>query len=420
MRSPGWRTIMTLCAIPLLAGCTLTKITATPYVIIGPPTPTATPTFEPLAFAPTELATATPMPLPDPLWQQQANLTLYQKDGHLCLLPNGGAPQYVAEAAGVSYATISSDGQLIATVHSAVQDGDTFLMKGASPFEIHIVGPSGQNDHLLLASKDLGVTAPASMSRAEVGTARLRLDDLEWAPGTHRIIFSADYASVTGDTYSLHILNADTGEHHILLDTGSGGTFLISPDGHSVAVITPGSIGMMNSDGSGWRRDVLPYKLNSGSGAPAFVRPTWAVDSSGLWVALPPPDPNSLEQVIQTWSIPADGSHVTQVSSVNGLRVAFATAGGAAVASPDGQYLAAVTTTADRMANEVRILRADGSGNTLIYTGVAVFDHWEADSRHFVFRVGLPLPTAWYRGEVGGSYQLLAAPAAPAQGCAPG
>lgn len=419
MRSPGRRKLLTLLTIPLLAGCSLTKITPTPYVIIGPPTPTTTPTFGALAAAPSEVATATPMPLPDPLWQQQANLTLYQKDGNLCLLPNGGAPQFVGKAAGISYAAISADGQIVATVHSGIQGGDTFLMKGLSPFEIHAVGPGGQNDHVLLDSKNLGVTAPASISRAEVDAGHTRLVDLEWVPGTHRIIFSTDYAE-TGNSYSLHLLNADTGEHHILLDTGSGGAFSISPDGRHVAVIAAERVGIMNSDGSGWRREVLPYKLNSGSSQPAFIRPTWSADSSLLQVALPPTDPNGLDQVIQTWSIPADGGHITQESSVNGLRIAFASAGGSAVSSPDGQYLAAVTTTADRMANEVRILRADGSENTLVYTGVAVFDHWEADSRHFVFRVGLPLPTAWYRGEVGGGFQLLATPDAPTVGCAPG
>lgn len=418
MRSPGWQKLMTLCAIPLLAGCSLTKITPTPYVIIGPPTPTITPTPVPIAVGPTEIATPTPMPLPDPLFQQQANLTLYQKDGGLCLMANGGAPIYLGDASQVSYAQASSDGQIVAAVHSSVHGNDTFLMKGISPFEIHAIDPSGDNDRVLLTSDDLGMVTPNSPGQSGAGPAAIKLDDLQWVPGTHRIIFSTEFAA-PGYTYALHILNADTGAHHILLDTGSGGLFSLSPDGRYLAVVTPQTIGMMNSDGSAWQREVMPYKLNSLGDQPSFVRPTWSADSSALHVGLPPSDPNSLEQTIQTWLIEPGGGHVSQVSSFNGPRIAFAQAGGAVVVSPDGKNLAAVATTADRLENEIRIMTADGSGDTLVYTGVAVFDHWEADSKHYVFRVGLPVPTAWYRGEVGGGYQVLAQPAAPDEGCAP-
>lgn len=63
----------------------------------------------------------------------------------------------------------------------------------------------------------------------------------DWVPDTHNLLFNTGFPSEMGVSYrdDLHMMDADTLEWRILRDAGEGGTFLISPKGSQVVMVTP-------------------------------------------------------------------------------------------------------------------------------------------------------------------------------------
>lgn len=398
--------------ILLLAGCA------------GPPSP-ATPTPSPptasaAAALPSLSPSATPFPTPTPtpnpmflqLWQQQRGQILFWSDGNLCLLTGSATPVYLADAQDVSFARLSPDGTLIAVIRSHNSGWSPGSYQGLAPFEISVIDSIGGEPRILLTSDQLNLT------RSEAGKdAPIAITQVEWVPGAHRLIFST-IETIQGYTYGLHSLDADTGGHHVILDTGHGGNFWLSPKGQRIALVTPDSIGLMNSDGTDWQPDVFVYPpIMTYSDSPGFVHPTWTDDSHGLYVAVPPRDPQGDDTTVRTWLIPADGKQPpVPMMTFDQLRINFF---GAAVVSPSGLYMAATTFTPGKEDAALRLLDMDGGRNRLVYPGFVVFEGWDADSQHFLFRTAKQ-PYDWYRGYVEGGYAHVTPPRPPAQGCHPG
>ena len=134
----------------------------------------------------------------------------------------------------------------------------------------------------------------------------------EWISGTHEIAFNT-HQVFQGPGFSvlddLHVVNTDSNEIITILPSGMGGAFVYSPDATQIAISTPNSISLVNSDGSN-RKDVLFYDLvNTDSEYRYYAHPVWDPSSEYLYVAIPPSDPLSEpRQETTLWYIPTDGS----------------------------------------------------------------------------------------------------------------
>jgi dipeptidyl aminopeptidase/acylaminoacyl peptidase len=137
------------------------------------------------------------------------------------------------------------------------------------------------------------------------------LNRFDWIPGTHVLAFNTRLRTEIGQVLNddLHAFNVDTGQHTALLPPGQGGEFTYAPDGGQVAIVTPGSISLIDADGAN-RREPLTYTpIATASEVQYYARPAWAADASALRVVIPPVDPFAQPSAdASVWHIATDGT----------------------------------------------------------------------------------------------------------------
>ena len=147
-----------------------------------------------------------------------------------------------------------------------------------------------------------------------LGVAPFRI---AWIPGTHILAFNTRQV-VEGPGLSIYndlrFVDVDRAELTTFLAPGSGGEFIISPDGRQIAIsgatTTPNAISLINVDGSNLRSNLVVYdSVLTYSEYAYYARPVWSAGSDSLLVTIPPVDSLIMPRHPTTiWYIPTDGS----------------------------------------------------------------------------------------------------------------
>ncbi len=282
---------------------------------------------------------------------------------------------------GVGNVKISDDGEIVAFTRG---DG-LWMVKSDGTDERHLVSA---DEFTAMESREAGF--------------EVALNRFDWVPGTHVLAFNTRLRTEIGLILNddLHLVNADTLERTDLLPPGEGGEFHYSPDGRQVAVVTRGTISLMNADGSNQREAFTYTPVSTHSEVAYYAEPVWAANSDSLRVAIPPADP-----IIQpspptsVWHILPNGTPARMWNIATGQMKP-------SVISPDLRYVAhlhyeqtdaasfpmsSLLITDLNDGETVTYYPQTGSGETTSpYPEATLIYGWSPDSQHLAFLANLP------------------------------
>jgi Tol biopolymer transport system component len=271
---------------------------ALPTENVGLATQPVTPMAETTVVPPTPMPTPTPIPAPTELRvafvkaTEHGNNVWLWKEGEVEAVP-------LTKDGGVGDVKISDDGEIVAFTR-----GDGLWM----------VMASGVNEGSPAEGRQLVSAEDFAAMEARDPELEVALNRFEWVPGTRILAFNTRLRMEIGLVLNddLHLVNADTLERTTLLPPGEGGEFTYSPDGSQMAIVTVGSISLVDADGSN-RREVLTYTpVAAHSEAPYYAQPVWAADSGSLRVVIPPVDSFAQPSAdASVWHIATDGRPAT-------------------------------------------------------------------------------------------------------------
>ncbi len=327
---------------------------------------------------------APPIPLASPTSSTapgQALQIAYTKNGDINLWTEGTGPARLTNFHDVVALKVSGDGTLIAFQR---QDPiDYYFM------ELWVVNTAGTPDpRLLVSHADLMEILPPDPAHYIHGAG---INAFTWQPQTHEVAYGT-VVLPEGAGYSprhdIRLVNADTLAKTTLFDAGQGGLFYYSPDGSHIALSNPGSISLVNSDGSDLHPQVLIFpRVITYSEYEYHAHPTWTKNSQFLLVAIPPHDPLAQpRQPTGLWRIPASGAPAELLRYIPAISFAWPNNG----FSPDSRQVAYVEEIGQPQENrrELRIGTLDGSNETAYAQGESLeFMGWLPDSRHFSYVV---------------------------------
>ncbi len=333
------------------------EVTATPAPIENTPLPELTdPTATP---APIGGVPETPVPL---------HVT-YLKDGNLWVWTEAGGARLVYDDPNTDLesAEISPTAEQIAYVRDGV---------------LWQVTTTGEHN--------VELTPPFNLASIHDAPG-VRVYRYGWLPASRTLLYNTSPPPSDGpgffvsDNLLALTLQSSGNVNEILLENGAGGMFYPSPDGSQIAVVRPGQIDVIASDGSNKRTVFTHSQILTYSEAPYYVQPVWSADSTRLFIALPPTaaleDPNPETEI---WQVSADGALQQRMGTV-----AFAALHAGAVVSPNTMqvaYLAPASGDASTKVLAFALLEDATIGDSLI-TDVIVEElgQWSPDGQHIIF-----------------------------------
>lgn len=344
----------------------------------GQPVPTAEPTLGEVATqAPTEPACA------------NAGLTsvAYVKDGDVWLWVQGGMRTQLTTFGDVQDLSISDNGCRIAytrSVPNPMHDPAVEFVAPETLNELWVVSSDGTSSRALVD------TAYLSAQPVPVGDNIVSVLRFEFQPRSHTLAFNTQMLhpgvglTIRND---INLVNVDSGSITTLLGVEqAGGIFVFSPDGLQVAFSTPTSVGVINTDGSFLRRDLITFPMIITYSEYLYSPPLhWSQASNSLMVAIPPAD-GLAEGMPETalWWIPLDGTPAFEAGSV---QTAFFVIG-EVVFSPDAgriAYLRPIGEPGSGM-TELVVALSDGSNESpVISDPAAQFLAWSPDSSRYLY-----------------------------------
>ena len=210
---------------------------------------------------------------------------------------------------------------------------------------------------------------------------------MTWIPRTYQIAFSTLTSPLDGmaDVFQeLRVIDADSGEHRLLLSDEQGGTFKYSPDGAHIVLVSDSGVSLLLADGSVIVRDIVTYEpLEVMDG---FHHPvaSWHRDAKSFIFGVSQTD-DGMEalanpNVVSTlWQVALDGS-ATELATITGLAL-------------DAQYSSDLTkvgfthdSASDNQVREVHVARTDGTRDDLYAIGG--FHSWQPAGDGFLFYSG--------------------------------
>ena len=352
----------------------------------------------------------TPMPIP-PATELRVAFVNVTEHGNNAWLWTEGAGDAVAltKDGGVGDVKISDDGEIVAFTR-----GDGLWMVRSDGAD----GGRPAEERPLVSAEDFAAMEGRDPELVVV------LNRFEWVPGTHVLAFNTRLRTEIGLVLNddLHLVDANTLERTALLPPGEGGEFIYAPDGRQIAIVTPGSIHLVDANG-GNRRDVFTYTpVATQSEAPFYAQPVWAADSSALRVAIPPVDASTFPFPPATvWHIRTDGTPASLIASVvAGQRKLPAL-------SPDLRYVAHLDdgqsappadpissllitdldsgeTTTYYPQPDAGTQSAPGTAGILARPAATLFYGWAPDSQHFAFLAQSDSDPQAQIGQLGGDF----------------
>lgn len=245
--------------------------------------------------------------------------------------------------------------------------------------ELWALKSDGSEDRLLVAASDLSASSPGQT---------LIPAQMAWAPGGHRLLFNT-VAVMSGPgqppSNDLRLVDVDASEKKIILPAGSGGNFMLSPDGKKVLLLRESSFAIANLDGSGLRPLFSFPQISTYSEWVYYPDPVWNQDSKSFRVIIPPADSlGRPDDPTVIWEIPVDGSPARQLASF----VAAPAWRFRPLLSPNGRNAAYQTVKSKSSdLSDLHIMNIDLNNTWTLRTGSLQFKNWSPDS----LRVGIYL-----------------------------
>jgi dipeptidyl aminopeptidase/acylaminoacyl peptidase len=302
-------------------------VSSTGCGLAGTPDPSATPG---------SMATALPSPAAAP--SNEPGLTVaFVKDGNIQLWSEStGQVRMMLNSGDVIAVAVSDDGQVIAFVRRSVVQlaSDEWFEQSA----LWAIDQDGGHPRELVSAESLRQRLNAA------GRDSTNIPQMEWIPGTHRLLFSGwkYLVQAEGESHAvpegLYLVDADALTDLTLVSSGNNLRFVPSPDGAQVALMSPNSLGFINVDGSSQRPDVLTY-AEVGLAAPLFPTGVWTQDSRAFVMTGSFERDASSNLALVIWRVPVDGSTPTSLAGIS------RTEPGSVTFSPDGRKVAFVQTT---------------------------------------------------------------------------
>jgi len=361
----------------LLAGCSGAS-TETPSVEAMATQVAATLTaLTPIAHGATEAPpTAGP---PEPTPSPPPVLRIAFTNGGNVWLAEGEAPAFQLTSSGsAEQVWISSDGQKVVFTRRPAMDG---------PVEVRAVNRDGSGE-TVLASTD---TWNGLYAHEDFLFNDLQL--MDYIPWSHQLLLNTrgvPEGPGLARYNDLLRLDADSGALTALRPPGSGGDFLISPDGLKAVLTQHDRLSLITIDGGIIRADAITF-------APVITYSEylyhpigqWTPDSSAVGFAIPSADPLAPDASATIWRLPADGGPAANLATIPGGF--FFTQSRAPSISPDLAWLAFLRDTTAPNVRNLIVARADGTGETIVATGQMFWNGWAPDSTHFVFGQDAPM-----------------------------
>lgn len=254
----------------------------------------------------------------------------YTRDGDVFVWDEAtGQSKTIFAAGDVTRVAISDDGRVVAIVRQSEA--------GAA---LWAVDWNGRNPRELVSAKTFRGRLEAFPSESyAIGSG---IGELEWIPGTHRLVYNWTIQGGTGDYWAspdIYLLDADTLSDNalardVVTDSVKQLDIVPSPDGQQLAFITSSALSFLNVDGSNRRDHVLTYSPVGASSPPMLMSTgVWTQDASAFLIT------GSLEMDVELnfgfsiWRVPVDGSSPEALTPILKGRPDSVTF------SPDGQHV---------------------------------------------------------------------------------
>jgi hypothetical protein len=328
--------------------------------------PAASP-VEPTLTEPTSVAPTSP-PIVRVAYTNGGNIWLVEGDAPPVQLTSSGCAESV---------WISSDGEKIVFTRRPAPD---------MPVEIRLVNRDGSGEMVIAASSTWNDLY------AHAGLLYNDLNMLAFLPGTHRLLLNTrgipeGPGSMKYD--DLLMIDADTAALTTLLAPGSGGNFLISPDGQKAALTRPDSVSLITAEGAVVRAEAITFTpVITYSEYEYYPIGQWMPDSSAVGFAIPSSDPLATDASGTLWRLPADGGPAVNLATITGGF--FFTQGSLSAISPDLKWVVFLRETGTPNVRDLLLARLDGSGEIFYATGGTSWSGWAPNSAHFAFGLGAP------------------------------
>ncbi len=287
--------------------------------------------------SPTAASVPTALPSPAAAPSNESGLAVaFVKDGNIQLWAEAtGQTQTIVNTGDVIAVTMSDDGQVIAFLRRAavqVREGEWFEQSA-----LWAVDRSGGNPRELVSADSLRQRLNAGQRDST------NIPQMEWIPGTHRLLFSGwkYIVQAEGESHAvpegLYVADADARTDTTLVPAGNYLHFVASPDGGQVALMYLNSLGFINVDGSNPRLNVLTYSSLQLPG-PVFPTGVWTQDSQAFVIAA------SFENTgmginFTVWRAPVDGPAPEALAKIPRSEP------GSTTFSPDGKHVASARLT---------------------------------------------------------------------------
>jgi streptogramin lyase len=300
-------------ATPLLMSCTATTaITSTAPL----PTSTARPTGTP----------------PPTIIAAQQGVVFFVKDGDIQLWDEAtGQTETIFSSGDVIAVTMSDDGQVVAFLRrSPVKKSELDWYEQSA---LWAVERDGGNPRELVSAEALRELLNAGE------TDSTNIPQMEWIPGTHRLLYTGwtYIVQAEGESHAiprgLYLVDADSFADTVLLPPDNSLRFVLSPDGRQIALLSTTALGLIHVDGSNWRQDLFRY---TAAGAPGRIIPSgvWTQDSSAFLIAAPIESESQFVLNFTIWRVPVDGAPAQPLAAFTNSHSDSVTF------SPDGRYAA--------------------------------------------------------------------------------
>jgi hypothetical protein len=340
------------------------------------PLPSASPTI-----APTPTTEATQAPSASAGTGAQV---AFVKDGRVLMWDEAtGQTQTLFDAGDAISVSVSDDGQVLAFLRrSVVQLAEDPWTSWREQSALWAIDRDGGNLRELVSADALR----SLLDAAE--TESTNIPQMEWIPGTHRLLHSAwrYIVQAEGESHAvpegLFLVDADTLSESVLMPAGSNLRFVPSPDGQQIALMSPTGLGFINVDGSHLRSDALSFP-EAGLTGPLLPTGVWTQDSRAF-VIIGSFELDPMFNISFTlWKVPLEGSAPEALATIHRSDPRSVTF------SPDGRQAAFAQYT-DQQPSELAgwsiISLPAGVGPLAIpqhldlsFAGV----HWSPDARAF-------------------------------------
>ncbi|HMK09880.1 MAG TPA: hypothetical protein VK449_12700 [Anaerolineales bacterium] len=345
------------------------------------------------------VAAAPTLGAPAPSQSPSGSLAVaYIEDGNLLVWNQAsGETRTLFDSGDVIRVEPSDDGRVLAFLRrSVVQRSETEAYEQSA---LWAIDSSGENTRELVSADGLRSLLAASE------TDSTNFPDLRWVPGTHRLLFSGwtYLVQAEGESHAvprgLYLVDAEAPTPTVVVPADNNIRFAPSPDGKSVALMSPTGLSFVGVDGTDFRQDVLTYSP-VGMPGPLFPTGVWTEDSSAFVLT------GSLEEdpaagiTFALWRVPVDGSAPRQLATIERSHP------GSVTFSPDGKFAGHIQYT-DTVPVEIAgwsiTPLGDGAGPLAVprdieigYAGL----HWSPDGRAYTAELAELCPGATQDKEI--------------------